>query len=128
MPTAHRLAHGLPPFCMPRHAPGSVMRVTVRPLADPRREIDLTHQLTAAIARELHALFGGNAEVDWLEAEWHLHALVRPAAQEAGLPEPNAGDGAPAPALRRRASPTHPRGGRKTRARRRGRPGVIAGG
>lgn len=52
------------------------MRLVIRPVIDPQREIDLTHRLTAAIAEELWRLFGGNEQLNWAEAELHLQRLV----------------------------------------------------
>jgi len=52
------------------------MRLVIRPVMDPQREIDLTHRLTAAIAEELWRLFGGNEQLNWVEAEMHLQRLV----------------------------------------------------
>jgi hypothetical protein len=37
------------------------MRITVRSLLDPQREIDVTGRLVAAIAKELWKLYRGNA-------------------------------------------------------------------
>ena len=55
---------------------GYSMRITIRPIADPRREIDLTSRLVSAIAEELWRLYGGNDQVNWLEAEHHLRRIV----------------------------------------------------
>lgn len=52
------------------------MRITVRPVADPKREIDLTSHLVSAIAAELWRLYGGNDQLNWLEAESHLRRIV----------------------------------------------------
>ncbi len=52
------------------------MRLVIRPVQDPQREIDLTHRLTAAIAEELWSLYGGNEQLNWVEAELHLQRLV----------------------------------------------------
>jgi hypothetical protein len=60
------------------------MRITVRPLADPHREVDLTHVLIATIARELYVLFGGNDQLNWLEAERHLRTLLNPGFSSSG--------------------------------------------
>jgi hypothetical protein len=54
------------------------MRITIRPILDPRREVDLTHRLTAAIAEELWMLYGGNSQLNWLEAEMHLARIATP--------------------------------------------------
>lgn len=52
------------------------MKIIVRPILDPEREIDLTHRLVAAIAEELWRLFGGNDALNWIEAEGHLQQIV----------------------------------------------------
>lgn len=59
------------------------MKIIVRPILDPQREIDLTHRLVAAIAEELWRLFGGNETLNWIEAEWHLQRIVAQARAEA---------------------------------------------
>ena len=59
------------------------MKIIVRPILDPQREIDLTHRLVAAIAEELWRLFGGNDALNWIEAEWHLQRIVAQARAEA---------------------------------------------
>ena len=52
------------------------MRITVRPVVDPCREVDLTNRLVAAIAEELWLLYGGNDKLNWFEAERHLERIV----------------------------------------------------
>lgn len=59
------------------------MKIIVRPILDPQREIDLTHRLVAAIAEELWRLFGGNDALNWIEAEWHLQRIIAQARSEA---------------------------------------------
>lgn len=59
------------------------MRIVVRPVADPQREIDLTHSLVSAIAEELWRMHGGNQQLNWLEAERHLQRIVGEARAEA---------------------------------------------
>lgn len=59
------------------------MKIIVRPVVDPQREIDLTHRLVSAIAEELWNLYGGNEELNWLEAERHLQRLIGEAREEA---------------------------------------------
>lgn len=59
------------------------MKIVVRPIVDPQREIDLTHRLVSAIAEELWSLYGGNEQLNWLEAERHLVRLVGAAGAEA---------------------------------------------
>lgn len=53
------------------------MKVTIRPVQDPSCEIDLTHRLVEVIAEEIWLEFGGNARLNWLEAEYHLRRLAR---------------------------------------------------
>lgn len=60
------------------------MRVIIRPVIDRQREIDLTHRLIAAIAEELWRRYGGNEQLNWLEAEMHLHQIMGAARVEAG--------------------------------------------
>jgi hypothetical protein len=52
------------------------LQVTIRPLADPASEIDLTQKLIAAIAEELWKHSGEADVVNWLEAEFHLKRLL----------------------------------------------------
>lgn len=52
------------------------MKITVRPMSNPGHELDVTHRLIAAIAEELWLFHGGNEQLNWLEAERHLEALV----------------------------------------------------
>lgn len=52
------------------------MRITIRPRAEPQREIDITTRLIAVIAEELHHLYGGNDLLNWLEAEQQLEAIL----------------------------------------------------
>ncbi len=52
------------------------MRILIRPMLDPRREIDLTEVLVSAIAEELWRHYGGNEQLNWIEAEMHLDNLV----------------------------------------------------
>ncbi len=59
------------------------MKVLVRPVVDPQAEIDLTHRLVSAIAEELWKLYGGNEQLNWLEAERHLQQIVGKARAEA---------------------------------------------
>jgi hypothetical protein len=59
------------------------MRIIVRPLSDPHREVDVTERLVAAIAEELWRLYGGNDRLNWLEAERHLARIVGEARTEA---------------------------------------------
>lgn len=53
------------------------MRITIRPMVDPLQQIDVTKLLIAAIAEELWRRYGGNAELNWLEAQRHLYGLIR---------------------------------------------------
>ncbi len=52
------------------------MRIVIRPVVDPQREVDLTSRLISAIADELARLYGGNEQLNWLEAEQHLKRIV----------------------------------------------------
>lgn len=45
------------------------MPITIRPSLSPDREVDVTSAVTAAVAYELWRHCGGNAVVNWLEAE-----------------------------------------------------------
>ncbi|HVZ93394.1 MAG TPA: hypothetical protein VG797_02685 [Phycisphaerales bacterium] len=53
-----------------------VMRIIIRPVLDPQREIDLTERLVSVVAEELWRLYGGNDRLDWFEAERHLEAVA----------------------------------------------------
>ncbi len=66
------------------------MRILVRPLAEPQREIDMTARLVSAIAEELWRRYGGNAALNWLEAERHLELIVgdAEASTKTVVPEP----------------------------------------
>lgn len=61
------------------------MRIVIRPVVDRQREIDLTQRLIAAIAEELWRLYGGNEQLNWLEAEMHLKRVVGEARAEADV-------------------------------------------
>lgn len=52
------------------------MKVTITPVAEPEREIDVTNRLVAAIAEEIWRMCGGNEALNWLEAERHLARIV----------------------------------------------------
>lgn len=52
------------------------MKIIIRPVMDPQREVDLTNRIVAAIAEELWRLYGGNEQLNWLEAEQHLQRIV----------------------------------------------------
>ena len=52
------------------------MKIVVRPMADPTREIDVTGAMVEAIARELARHCGGNEQVNLMEAERHLSSIV----------------------------------------------------
>jgi hypothetical protein len=43
---------------------------------EPQREVDITERLIAAIAEELWRLYGGDDQLNWLEAEAHLQRIV----------------------------------------------------
>ncbi|GMV26046.1 MAG: hypothetical protein AMXMBFR58_20770 [Phycisphaerae bacterium] len=52
------------------------MKITIRPSADPCREVDLTQRLIEAIAQELRNQFGGDDALNLSEAERHLERIV----------------------------------------------------
>lgn len=51
--------------------------VTIRPIAEPAREVDVTECLIRAIEAEIAARYGGNAILNRLEAEGHVARLLR---------------------------------------------------
>ncbi len=53
------------------------MQLSVRPLLDPKRTIDLHEVFVRAIERELEQRFSGNSVLNRLEAEAQLAALLR---------------------------------------------------
>lgn len=59
------------------------MKLVIRPIQDRQRELDVTHRLVSAIADELWKLYGGNDQLNWLEAELHLQRIVGRARAEA---------------------------------------------
>lgn len=63
------------------------MRIIICPVVDRQREIDLTQRLIAAIAEELWRLYGGNEQLNWLEAEMHLKRIVGEERADAGVTE-----------------------------------------
>ena len=65
------------------------MKVTIRPLLEPDRELDVTEVVIDAIAGRIAEEFGGNAALDRLEAERQLHSITlryseKPAATRGG--------------------------------------------
>ncbi len=50
------------------------MKIAIRPALDARTQVDVTHALISAIAYELWKRYGGNEQLNWLEAERHLEA------------------------------------------------------
>jgi hypothetical protein len=52
------------------------MRITIRPAANPERELDVTHALIAAVAHQLWEHGAGNHVVNWLEAERFVARLA----------------------------------------------------
>jgi hypothetical protein len=52
------------------------MKIIIHPLAEPQRELDVTHRLVSAIAEELWRTCGGNTVLNWLEAEQHVEQLM----------------------------------------------------
>jgi hypothetical protein len=108
----------------------AAMKIIVRPVMEPNREIDVTRQIVSAVARELCPCCGGNETVHWLEAELHVQGLIRQDGHrssvpvlvlkarantaDAGVPQRSglrgrgrrrAGGTVPAPRLPRRSSP-----------------------
>jgi len=63
------------------------MRIVVCPATDPQREIDVTNRLVSIIAEELWRQYGGNEQLNWLEAERHLERIVGTAREEASETE-----------------------------------------
>lgn len=63
------------------------MKIIIRPVADRQREIDLTQRLIAAIAEELWRRYGGNEQLNWLEAELHLKQIIGAARVDASVTE-----------------------------------------
>lgn len=55
------------------------MKLIIRPVQDAQRELDVTHSIVSAIAEELWRRYGGNEQLNWIEAERHLHRIVREA-------------------------------------------------
>jgi hypothetical protein len=53
------------------------MRIVITPLVDPDTTIDVTEELVAAIAAKLAERVGSNTVLDSLEAEQHLHSILR---------------------------------------------------
>lgn len=62
-------------------APRSKLRFVIQPILGSGEEIDVTDAVTRAIAQELWNHSGGNAVVNWLEAESHLQKLLDGAAR-----------------------------------------------
>lgn len=69
------------------------MRICIRPVAEPKREIDITRRLVAMVAEELWLACGGNDQLNWLEAEMHVAGLARGVVDSPSLPT-GAADGA----------------------------------
>jgi hypothetical protein len=45
-------------------------------MLEPEQELDVTNRLVAAIAEELWRLYGGNDQLNWVEAEAHLRRII----------------------------------------------------
>jgi hypothetical protein len=45
-------------------------------MLEPEQERDVTDRLVAAIAEELWRLYGGNEQLNWVEAEAHLRRIL----------------------------------------------------
>lgn len=88
---------------------------TIRPMMDPRNEIDVRRLLVKAVAEEIWRRCGGNEVLNWMEAEWHVEGLLEQARPVGTTPAFAANDEvAPRPVvevrhLRRAASPKRPR-------------------
>lgn len=52
------------------------MRLTIRPLLSPDRELDVTEPVLRAIAGSMADQFGGNEQLNLLEAEFHLERML----------------------------------------------------
>jgi len=82
------------------------MKISIRPIEDPDREVDVTNQLVSAIAEELRRLFGGNETLNLIEAEWHLQRIIAQVQTEARETEVvRAASSAPEQAIKRRMQP-----------------------
>lgn len=82
-----------------REDAASTRRLTLRSTADPAVEIDVTLSITRAVAEEIWRSTGGNAVLNWIEAEAFVERLLaRLETPPASIPEP----AVPAPARRRR--------------------------
>ena len=66
------------------------MKLVIRPIQDAQREVDVTHSLVSAIAEELWRRYGGNEQLNWIEAERHLQRIVSEAGGRAQGAEANA--------------------------------------
>ena len=60
------------------------MRVTIRPLLAPHRDLDVTEVVIRAIASRIAEEFGGNDALNRLEAEHQLHSMTLRYGEEAG--------------------------------------------
>lgn len=59
------------------------MRITIRPMLAPDRELDVTEHLVQAIAGRMSAELGGNDQLNLLEAQMHLGRILGLAAPDA---------------------------------------------
>ena len=55
------------------------MQWTIRPMMDPRNEIDMRHLLVQAVAEEIWRRCGGNDVLNWMEAERHVEGFLEQA-------------------------------------------------
>ena len=62
------------------------MRITIRPMLAPDRELDVTDSVVRAIAGSMATELGGNEQLNMLEAEFHLESLLG-VRDPAGAPE-----------------------------------------
>lgn len=54
------------------------MRIVIRTSTGPQRELDVTQAVVSAVAYALWQNFGGNATLNWMEAERQLIRLMGP--------------------------------------------------
>ncbi len=52
------------------------MKIMIRPMQDSLTQVDVTHRVVSAIAHELWERYGGNEQLNWLEAESHVRRLL----------------------------------------------------
>lgn len=94
------------------------MRIIVRPIVDPQSEIDVTRRLVSVIAEELWRIYGGNEQLNWIEAERHLERMVDEARAEPAVSTAVAGPAPARPAMNGRDRLGREKSGRPGCARR----------